>query len=290
MRALVCLLAFAPLLLHAQEEGDAKPVPVSAAEKAKLQALLPAATAPDFYLSDLYQYMDGGADVYLQFGLVGMAHQEYRAGDTDVTADIFDMGDPLRAFGIYAAERSPTYRFISMGAEGYSNDGMLNFLQGNYYVKLVGFSASGKSATALDQAARGISDKIGGARTMPQAIAWLPAAGLVARSQKYVIKEPIGHECLSPAATATYQIDGKETTLLVSFAPNPEDAVAQMKKSFQSPGSLAPLTGLPVPVWRGTNQYEGETIFFSRGRYTIVVVHPPAKPEAFLHALLEAIP
>jgi hypothetical protein len=288
MRTLFCLLTFATLLLRGQEEGDAggKPAVIPAAEKTKLQALLPAAARPHFYRSDLYEYIDGGAEIYHQYGLAALAHQEYRAGDTDVTVDIYDMSEPLRAFGIYAAERSPGYHFIAIGAEGYSNEGMLNFLQGAYYVKLLGFSDSGKSAAVLEDAARSISRKIGGGRTVPQVIDWLPAGGLVDRSQKYVIKEPIGHECLSPAATAVYRVGDQETTLLVSLAPQPQGVVAQLKKSFESSGTVAKFSGLPVEAWRGANRYEGEMIFFARGRYTIVLIHPPPEPEKFLREIL----
>lgn len=284
MRSLFCLLALATLL-HGQEQTTARPAAVSAAEKARLAALLPDAAPAHFYSADLYEYIDGGAEAYHQYGMVAMAHQEYRSGATDVTADIYDMGDPLRAFGIYAAERSPSYGFIRMGAEGYRNEGLLNFLQGNYYVKLLGFADAGKPDAVLDAAARAISAKIGGGRILPQAISWFPARGLVERSQKYILKEPLGHEFLAPAATAVYRLDGQETTLLVSLAPNPADVVAHLKRSYPA----QPVAGLPFEAWRGANPYEGEVVFFTHGRYTIVVMHPPAQPQAFLKELVEAV-
>ena len=273
MRKVYCLLASATLLCCQD---------ISPAGKTKLAALLPGKAAAHFYLSDLYEYIDGGAEAYHQYGLAGMVHQEYRAGDTDVTADIYDMGDPLRAFGIYSAERSPKYHFIAMGAEGYSNEGLLNFLQGSYYVKLAGFSDSGKSAAVLDAAARAISARIGGGKTMPQALPWLPTKDLVEHSQKYILKEPLGHEYLSPAATAVYRRDGLETTLLVSMAA---DAVSHLKQTFQA----APLAGLPVEAWRGRNSYEGEVVFCASGRYTIVLLSPPPHPESFLKEILAAV-
>jgi hypothetical protein len=251
---------------------------ISPAEKAKLAALAPGKTEPHFYLSNLFEYIDGGADVYLQYGLAGMVHQEYRAGDTDITTDIYDMGDALHAFGMYAAERSPDYQFIPMGAEGYSNDGMLNFLRGRYYVKLLGFSDSGKSAIPLEAAARAISLMIGGSRALPQPAPWLPQRGMVEHSQKYLVKVPLG-EFLGPAATAVYRFDGQETTLLVSAAPG---AVSQLKAAYHG----TPAAGLPVVAWRGTSPYEGELLFFARAGYTIVLIHPPAHPEVFLQEII----
>jgi hypothetical protein len=302
MRLVFCLLTFAALVAAQEESGGAgKPAMIPEAEKIKLAALLPdpaalggrTANTIRFYLSDLYEYIDGGADAFHGYGLVAMAHQEFRAKDTDVTVDVFDMGDPLRAFGIYAAERSPDYDYIELGAEGYLSDQILNFLQGDYYVKLSAFGdGKTKPATVLEQVARGISGKIGTGRAMPQAVAWLPSSGLVKRSEKYVPQSPMGHEFLAPAATAVYHLDGKDTTLLVSFAPDAAGAaarVASLKAHFSESGKLVSVGGLRVEAWRGTNPLEGEMIFFARGRYAVVVMHPPARPEAFLKDLLSRV-
>src|ERR1039457_3038690 len=124
---MVCLLLGAALLPALR----AQPVPVEV--KARLAALLPnGKAAVRFYSADLYQYMDGGADIYLKYGLVALAHREYQGAGAEMTADVFDMGGPLQAFGIYSAERSPEYHFIPIGAEGYSSESTLNFLQGRY--------------------------------------------------------------------------------------------------------------------------------------------------------------
>ena len=70
-----------------------------------------------------------------------MFHQDFHAGDLDLTADIFDMGSAENAFGMYSSERSPKYDFIPMGTEGYRNEGIINFLQDRYYVKLAAFGS-----------------------------------------------------------------------------------------------------------------------------------------------------
>ena len=120
---------------------------------------------PSFYKPDsLYQYIDGGADVYLLYDFQLLLHQDFKAGAADMTADVYDMGKPEDAFGIYSAERSPKYNYIPVGAEGYHSKGVLNFFQDHYYVKL---SGSGTSVDAqLDQLARTLSTRIAGSRTL----------------------------------------------------------------------------------------------------------------------------
>src|SRR5579864_8402812 len=93
--------------------------------------------APAFYKPDsLYQYIDGGADVYLLYDFRVLLHQNFKSGSAEVTADVYDMGRREDAYGIYAAERSPKYKFLAIGVEGYRSKGILNFVQDHYYVKL----------------------------------------------------------------------------------------------------------------------------------------------------------
>jgi hypothetical protein len=207
--------------------------------------------------------MDGGADIYLKYGLVAMAHREYKRAGVDMTADVFDMGGPLGAFGMYSAERSPEYHFVDMGAEGYSSESTLNFLQGRYYVRLSAFGDG--AAAALDSFARAISRSIGGDRSLPGLLDMLPRENRVARSEKYVVQAPAGHEFLAPALTASYRFDGNVTSLVISLAADEHEAeqrVEKLRRYYQRSG--------------------GETIFFARGRLAVLCLHAPADAAAFL--------
>jgi hypothetical protein len=127
------LTALAPLFCYAQDNADTSPpAPVPAQIKERLARLLPqlaeagtlSAGERQFYSFDLYRYIDGAADGFLAFDMIAMVHQEYKAKDADITVDIYDMGKPLNAFGIYSAERSPNCHFLPLGAEGYVSDSL----------------------------------------------------------------------------------------------------------------------------------------------------------------------
>ncbi|MGA9626291.1 MAG: DUF6599 family protein [Bryobacteraceae bacterium] len=242
----------------------AQQAPIPAEVKMRLAALLPkGGDAARFYSSDLYRYMDGGADIYLKYGLVAMAHREYKRAGVDMTVDVFDMGSPLQAFGMYSAEHSPEYHFIDIGAEGYSSESTLNFLQGRYYVRLSAFG-DGAAAT-LDNFAHAISRSIGGDRSLPALLDMLPRENRVARSEKYVVGAPAGHDFLSPALTASYHFDGEATTLVISLAADAREAerrVEQLRQYYSQSG--------------------GEAIFFARGRLAVLCLHAPADAAAFL--------
>jgi len=293
------MITMAPAVLNAQDNnGESSPAPIPVGIQARLAGLLPGLVEADakpaserqFYSSDLYRYIDGAADAFLGFDLVAMIHQEYKAKDADITVDVYDMGKPLNAFGMYAAERSPSYHFLALGAEGYVSDFILNFFQGEFYVKLSAFSNDGKSVPDLVPSAQAISAKIGAEKSMPVALSILPGEHRVAHSEKFVNKSPLGHDFLSPAIEATYLINGKSVVLLISKAADAAGAaerVHQLRDYFSKSGKLGPEPDLVPGGFRGSNRYEGEVVFFSRGAYAILCVNPPPQPETFLKAIVD---
>ncbi len=296
------LIGALPALLLAQEEGgqDAAPAVIPAAAKARLVQLLPdssevgAARAGEqkFYSSDLYQYSDGGADVYLDYGLVAMVHQEYKSSSTDFTLDIYNLSTPANAFGIYAAESSPDYHFLPIGAEGYGTNEILNFLQDEYYVKLSGFSDKEKAGPALERFAQAVSRRIGSSSSMPEFLSLFPENDLVDHSWKYAKKAPLGHEFLAPAILASYTLGVKRTTLLISKAPDASAAVLKVGKLrdyFERSGKVVPYSVLAPPAFIGSNQFEGQAVFFASGSYAVLCLNPPVNPESFLKTIKERI-
>jgi hypothetical protein len=162
MRASVCILVLAALLPG--QQGAAVP----RALRARLVALIPDGKAfgaqpagqAAYYSSDLYKYIDGGAEAYHQRGFVALVHREYKTASAEITVDIYDMGRAANALAMFRVERSPDCRAVAIGAGGYKAEGMLNFTEGRYYVKLLAFSQAGAAAT-LETAARNISGRIG---------------------------------------------------------------------------------------------------------------------------------
>ena len=247
---------------------------------------------PSFYNPEsLYQYIDGGADLYLLYGFKNLLHQDFESGAADLTVDIYEMERTEDAFGIYAAERSSGYKFVSIGAQGYRAKGVLNFLQDHYYVKL---SGSGATADALlDQFARLLSGRIGGTRTLPALLEKLPRDHQVPHSQQYVRKDPLGHAFLAPAYVVAYAQGKQESKLVVSVANNAQEAKArseQLAKHFKQSGECASAPELGEGGIRARNNYEGRLIARTRGRYVIALLNPPENGAEILKTVAQSLP
>jgi hypothetical protein len=162
-RLTLCILVLAALAPG--QQGAAVP----RALRGRLAALVPDGKAfggqprgeTAYYSTDLYKYIDGGAEAYNKSGFVALVHREYKTASAEITVDIYDMGGAANALAMFRAERSPDCRAVAIGAGGYAAEGLLNFTAGRYYVKLLAFSETGGTGAALETAARGISGRIG---------------------------------------------------------------------------------------------------------------------------------
>ncbi len=243
----------------------------------RLAALLPPQSALTFYGPDtLYTYMDGGADAFLLYDFKLLLHQDTRVKETDLSIDIFDMGTPENAFGMYASERSPSYHYITMGTEGYDNEGILNFLQGSYYVKLAAFGTG--ADTVLRETATSISQRIKTKGDFPAPFALLPLTNRKPHSEQFILKDPLGHPFLAPAYLARYDTSQQESTLLLSIAADPTDAQKRLQlltAHFKKTGQCDPAPEFGGAI-RASNSFEGKAIATAKGRYLLLLLNPVA--------------
>ena len=248
--------------------------------------------APAYYKPEtLYQYIDGGADVYLLYDFLILLHQNFKSGAAEVAADIYDMGKQEDAFGIYAAERSAGYKFLPIGIEGYSSKGILNFVQDRYYIKLA--AMSGNADTLLDSLAHTISQRIGGKKTAPALLLKLPVANRVPHSEQYVRKDPLGHAFLAPAYLTTYKWGAKESKLLVCVAADDSGAklrLGQLANHFKQTGESKAAPEFGEGAIRGKNSFEGTVIARTQGRYLIALVNPPENGASLLKTAAQGLP
>jgi hypothetical protein len=245
----------------------------------------------DFYTSEnLYEYMDGGADIFVLYGLHTLLHRDLRTASADITVDIFDMGSPDTAFGMYAAERSSSGRFLEIGVESYESTGVLNFLQDRYYVKLTGFGDGADGA--LEKLARAISARMGSASAPPALLARLPRENRKLRSEQYIPNDVLGHSFLGPAYVAVYTLDGEESKLFVTVAADAADAKQRLKllaQNFQKTGHCADAPEFGEGAIRASNSFEGSLIAQTRERYLVFLLNPTASGGQLFKSVLQRL-
>ena len=155
------------------------------------------------------------------YGFVGLMHGEYgRAGSDEklITVDIYDMGAPLHAFGLFASERAADVTLRLLGQQGYVEAGLGAFWQDRYYVKVS--SVAGATNADVQALAAAVAKLLPPATGLPPELRRLPAAHRLPNSERYVRKSALGHRFLREAVSADYHL-GKGTAHIRSKVSRP---------------------------------------------------------------------
>ena len=184
----------------------------------------------------LYDYIDGGAELYLAFDFVGAVTMVYTAGENDeIKIDIFDMGSPRGAFGVFAHGRESIAAQVGQGSD--YGGGLLTLWKYRWFVSVLGYPETESKRKAVFELGRAIAALIPQTGAPPAIVAALPKPGLVEASVRtfdnhllqndYVTvsrDNPLGIGPKTQAVLARYQRKGERHVLLLVDYPAEDDA------------------------------------------------------------------
>jgi hypothetical protein len=144
------------------------------------------ASSPDqvFDRKTLYDYMDGGAEVYLAFGFREVFVRKYAdAEENELVLDIYDMGSPAEAFGVFSCDRQDPEAGIGQGSE--YGPGLLRFWRGRHFVSITVSGNEDKAEQAVLALGKAVAPLLGPDGALPEMVKLLPADGLQAAKTAY---------------------------------------------------------------------------------------------------------
>ena len=84
---------------------------------------------------DLFNLINGGAELYHEFGFAEVLVTEILIQGTDpLKVEIYDMGSPEAAWGIYSMTTTSNSRQVYLGVAGRQGEGFTQFIKSNYMV------------------------------------------------------------------------------------------------------------------------------------------------------------
>ena len=238
VRFLWSLAAMASVLSCAQEVPPAPaeleleqflPVPASTEEWVFAEG--PSSFTPD----TLWEYLNGGAPRYEAYGFERLVHVRYQLGDdplASVTADVYDMGSELGAFGIYSSIRPPDAVFRSWGAEGYRSGTVAAAWKGVVFVHAAADDDRPELIEMMLSLVSHVCDGVTGTVSSPGILRPLPPQDLVPHSERYVASDLLGHADFGGGVVASYEIDGLRGELFFSELEG-EDVARQAVESYR---------------------------------------------------------
>ena len=139
---------------------------------------------------DLYKHVIGGnAELYHSYGFVEGASVEYqtpRLGSQPfILLEVFDMGTPENAFGVYSRDRYPQDEFEWVGSRAIISGRELYFWKGRYFIKIEGYELASQIKQGMVELAKATADRIKDSLTTPHLLTLLPSENRVPHSEKY---------------------------------------------------------------------------------------------------------
>ena len=257
----------------------------------RLEGWSPAEAPRSFFPDDLFEYIDGAAESYLSYDFreLLVVDLEKKGTDASLTLEIYDMGGPVNAFGIFGSERFPDNPTVPVGQLAYCEGEALNFLAGRFYVKMLAFGLGEGTKTFLEEVGGKVASGIKPAGGLPALVAAFPGEGLVARSEKYIKKNFMGYAFLSDGYVASYRAGDREIEGFFIETRSDDEAEGLVDKLSEALASDGAAPAKVAGGLRVRNRY-GQHLFFGRvGRIICGAMRVPDGLEKEGEALFKAL-
>ena len=115
-----------------------------------------------FEAGNLWEYIDGDAERYVQAGVQKTLTTDYRYHEKiESVADVYIMGTPEGARKIFESESSADSQPLAIGDAGRLYRASLVFRKGPYFVRLVAYQDAPEVGKALGELGRAIERRLG---------------------------------------------------------------------------------------------------------------------------------
>lgn len=188
---------------------------------------------------NLWDIIDGAAELFLSYGFVDLHIGEYTdPGGTDVRVEVYRHSSRTNAFGIYSQERNAGSQFMEIGSQGYMEEKVLNFLCGVFYVKISSHREGRTGMGGMLAIARAVAEHLNQQPGFPPALSLLPAEGRLPNSEAYIAENFLGYKSLHSAFVARY---GGDCRIFIMEFENPSLARSAAESYLKAAGSGASL-------------------------------------------------
>jgi hypothetical protein len=144
MKRLLFQVPFLLTMTFAQSRDVADPIPDRFADGwKKSQAVM------RFAQKDLYGYIDGGAELFLEFGFYELAVQRYQYRDNEMSLDLYRMESPDAALAVYLAKKGQEQPVAEVACRHTGGDYQITALRGRYFIQINNFNGKIENRPAM---------------------------------------------------------------------------------------------------------------------------------------------
>lgn len=239
------------------------PVPVFAADDSMKNIPPTPGFAPSWVMKEpvalynhdtLFDHINGEAELYFPYGFDRLATATYlnkENPDVWVVVDVYRMGSPLDAFGIYSNYRKADAVGVLIGAEGFISSSQLMFYQDRYFVRIQVTGAESLEQDLFVACGRTVARNLPPNTGRPgelEVLAGMP--GVVTKSDRYLGQSLLGYAFFRRGMIADAIRDGERVQVFVVFEHSPDAA----RKAFDAYRSYLKAGGQQMNVTGTTDR------------------------------------
>ncbi len=159
---------------------------------------------------DLFRLVDGGADLFFEYGFVRALASEYsHLPNASAATELYEMESPAAAYGLFTSFTAGTGTAVPVGQEAVMGEGYCIFWKGRYVGMLTAASVDSATTTILAELAAEMAKQIHDAGPLPPICALLRNHGLNPRTMVFLRgKLALGNHLPHPWGASLPATDG----------------------------------------------------------------------------------
>ncbi len=156
----ILLLTSALLVSFSVASGQTTITPRISAQELPGDAVI--ADTRTFGNESLFGYMDGGAELYLEYGFDSLHVTNISYKGSDIKIEVFRMSDPDAAFGIYSVSHFKCSNSVDLTAYYCASAYQVQFCKGIFYVSIINSNGTGAEQKLSESIASLLIGRISG--------------------------------------------------------------------------------------------------------------------------------
>jgi hypothetical protein len=245
----------------------------------------------EIYAADnLYEKINGKATLYTESGFERLYTQRFVNKDDDslwMELFVYDMADIKNAFSVYSVQKRADVKLLPVSLFAYQTTNGLYFVQGRFYIEIVGSAESDELSDAMKEIARRFVGEVAIDKTTQIAeLSLFPQENFIPGSSKLYLKSTFGFEGLNNTFVAGYNFNGQTITAFFSRRSDRQDA-QQVAKDYHnflidSGGKARPTANETLKHLQATvvDFYGATEIVFAIGSFVAGVHEAENQPSA----------
>jgi hypothetical protein len=136
---------------------------------------------------DLFVLINGGAEIYHEYGFEEVVLQSYSGGDDKtINLEIYKMDSQEAAYGIYTFKTGEEGEPLELGYEGWLESYYLNFWNGKYQVTVTGLGTDAATLDGIVLVGEAVDSRLEVESMRPQITTYLPDDNLRTNGMTYL--------------------------------------------------------------------------------------------------------